>query len=308
MAGDWIKMRDNLWSDPRVSRLCDLTGKGKAAVIGGLYWLWSNADQHSVDGMMPGLTTKGVDRETGIPGFGKALTDPNVRWLEDGPSWVSIPKFDEHNGESAKTRAEGSKRKANWRKRNTRDGASVPQSTGQLSTGSQDKGGTDAGQIGDNREAREEKRREENLEEHPTVIDTPRAEHQPLALAEAGIDPDTPAAILASVCVANGIKATPFHPLVVEWARDGFTVDAIKEAIARARLRKGEASIPVAYLDPILRDDAKPVDSGWRQDDGKAEALAKELGIKGAKTGEDRATFHARIDQALADRARRQVA
>lgn len=141
-----------------------------------------------------------------------------------------------------------------------------------------------------------------------TVLETPPGEHQPLALAEAKINPETPAAILASVLVANGIKATPFHPLVVEWARDGLTPEGIKAAIAKARLRKGEGSIPVAYIDPILRDESKPIDSAWRQDDGKAEALARELGIRGAKVGEDRTSFHSRIEQALADRARRQVA
>lgn len=309
MAGDWIKMRDNLWSDPRVSRLCDLTGKGKAAVIGGLYWLWSNADQHSVDGAMPGLTMKGIDRETGIPGLGKALTDPAVKYLEDGPDGVRIPRFDEHNGASAKVRAEGQKRKANWR---AKSGTEVHQPTGQASHKLRDKHGTVvpqvAGQVGDKSEAREEKRREEPTASATTVIETPPAEHQPLALAESRIDPETPAAILASVLVANGIKATPFHPVVVEWARDGFTADGIKAAIAKARLRKGEASIPVAYLDPILRDDSKPVDYAWRQDDAKAEAMARELGIRGAKIGEDRDSFHRRIEQAIAERARSQVA
>lgn len=47
MAGDWIKMRSNLWDDPRVARICDLTDVGEAAVVGGLYWLWATADQHS---------------------------------------------------------------------------------------------------------------------------------------------------------------------------------------------------------------------------------------------------------------------
>ena len=34
MAGDWIKMRTNLWDDPRVSRICDITGLAEAQVIG----------------------------------------------------------------------------------------------------------------------------------------------------------------------------------------------------------------------------------------------------------------------------------
>lgn len=37
MAGDWIKMRGNLWDDPRVAKLCDLTDQGEAAIVGALY-------------------------------------------------------------------------------------------------------------------------------------------------------------------------------------------------------------------------------------------------------------------------------
>lgn len=80
MAGDWIKMRGNLWDDPRVSRLCDITDQGEAAIIGGLYWLWSTADQHTVDGVMPGLTLRQIDRKTGVPGLAKALCE--IGWIE----------------------------------------------------------------------------------------------------------------------------------------------------------------------------------------------------------------------------------
>ena len=42
MAGDWIKMRGNLWDDPRVAKLCDLTDCGEAQIIGKVsYWLWA---------------------------------------------------------------------------------------------------------------------------------------------------------------------------------------------------------------------------------------------------------------------------
>jgi hypothetical protein len=120
MAGDWIKMRSNLWDDPRVTRLADLTDTSEAAVIGGLYWLWSTADQHSTDGVMPGLSIKGVDRKTGITGFGQALCD--IGWLQDGTDGVQIPNFVEHNGDSAKKRCQTAKRVA---KSKTGNGNSV---------------------------------------------------------------------------------------------------------------------------------------------------------------------------------------
>lgn len=114
MAGDWIKMRGNLWDDPRVSKLCDLTDCGESQIVGGLYWLWATADQHTEDGVMPGLTLRQIDRKTGIVGFGAALCD--IGWLADHPEGVRIIKFEEHNGESAKRRSSDAQRKANVRK------------------------------------------------------------------------------------------------------------------------------------------------------------------------------------------------
>lgn len=113
MAGDWIKMRSNLWDDPRVARICDLTEAGEAAVVGGLYWLWATADQHSEDGIMLGLTIRAIDRKTGINGFGDALV--SAGWLADHPEGVRIVRFEEHNGKSAKRRCSESVRKMSAR-------------------------------------------------------------------------------------------------------------------------------------------------------------------------------------------------
>jgi len=116
MAGDWIKMRGNLWDDPRVAKLCDLTDQGEAAVIGGLYWLWSTADQHSEDGVMPGLALRQIDRKTGVQGFGEALV--SIGWLADHPEGVRIVRFEEHNGASAKKRCQTAKRVSNFKAAN----------------------------------------------------------------------------------------------------------------------------------------------------------------------------------------------
>lgn len=131
----------------------------------------------------------------------------------------------------------------------------------------------------------------------------------PLSMAETRIDSDddTPAGTLAKVCCDNGIRTTPFHPLVVEWAREGVTVQRLKAAIASARQRKGDGKIPVAYLDPIVRDNSKPVDSSWKRDDAKAAELCTDLGIPGPKRGELAPEFHGRIEAALAQRARSTV-
>lgn len=119
MAGDWIKMRSNLWDDPRVARLCDLTDSTEAAVVGGLYWLWATADQHSEDGVMPGLTIRAIDRKTGIGGFGNALVA--IGWLADYPEGAQVSRFEEHNGASAKRRCSEAQRKANSRNTSASD-------------------------------------------------------------------------------------------------------------------------------------------------------------------------------------------
>jgi hypothetical protein len=138
MAGEWIKMRTNLWDDPRVSQLCDLTSSKEACIVGGLYWLWAAADEHTESGFMPGLSIGAIDRKTGIKGLGTALVQ--VGWIEDAADGITIIRFSEHNGASAKRRGADAKRKTNVR---------------QMSASDADKKRTACG-------AREEKRREES--------------------------------------------------------------------------------------------------------------------------------------------------
>jgi len=157
MAGDWIKMRGNLWDDPRVSKLCDLTDQSEAAIVGALYWLWAAADQHTEDGLMPGLTLRQIDRKTGVQGFGAALCQ--IGWLEDNPDGVRIVNFEEHNGTSAKRRCTDAQRKANVRN---------------VSASDADKQRTESGQKTPNLGAREEKRRGEDKAEEAPSAKSPR--------------------------------------------------------------------------------------------------------------------------------------
>jgi hypothetical protein len=152
MAGDWIKMRCNLWDDPRVTAICDATDSGEAAVVGSLYWLWATADQHSEDGQMPGLTLRQIDRKTGLQGFGAALVQ--VGWLAEVDGGVQILGFEEHNGASAKKRCQTAQRVASARSRNAQETQHEEESNAASVTGAL---------------AREEKRREEEIHLLPTV-------------------------------------------------------------------------------------------------------------------------------------------
>lgn len=151
MAGDWIKMRGNLWDDPRVARLCDLTEQTEAAIVGGLYWLWATADQHTEDGLMPGLTLRQIDRKTGIQGFGAALVE--IGWLSESESGVTLANFEEHNGSSAKRRCMDAQRKANGRNLSASDADKVEKSAG-----------SDEDETRRSAELEKEKRREEKKE------------------------------------------------------------------------------------------------------------------------------------------------
>lgn len=141
MAGDWIKMRLDLQTHPKIVRILSATESDKFRVIGGLHAVWSVFDTHSTDGTLPGYSAKTLDHIIGWPGFSAAMI--GVGWLAEGPQVLVLPDFSEHNGKGGKRRAEDQKRK--------RDDRKNPDSVRNLSANDSDENRT-----------REEKRREEN--------------------------------------------------------------------------------------------------------------------------------------------------
>lgn len=120
MAGDWIKMRAGLASAPKVVRIlsalkadkCPLSVQ-RLAVVGALHAVWSIADAHSTDGRLDGYTLETIDDAIGWPGFAKAMQ--SVEWLSVSAQGVVLPRFDDHNGASAKRRAQDADRKRSVR-------------------------------------------------------------------------------------------------------------------------------------------------------------------------------------------------
>ena len=102
MAGEWIKMRVDLASDPAVIRIRRATGLDADAVVGKLHRLWSWADTHTADGFAAGLDAEWVDEFAGVAGFAVAMRDAG--WLEVDPAGVRFANFDRHNGQPAKAR------------------------------------------------------------------------------------------------------------------------------------------------------------------------------------------------------------
>ncbi len=115
MAGDWIKIEHALPDKPEVSRIADILGINEDEVVGKLLRLWIWADQHTVDGHAVSVTSVTLDRRSSCPGLADAMR--KVGWLEGRDAALEFPRFDRHNGQSAKKRGQARDRKDNERSR-----------------------------------------------------------------------------------------------------------------------------------------------------------------------------------------------
>lgn len=109
MAGDWIKMRADLLTSPKVVRIASALNADRLRVIGALHAVWCLFDVHSEDGSLDGYTPEVLDEMIGWAGFCDAMAA--VKWITIEPGFLYIPRFDDHNGQSAKRRAQEALRK-----------------------------------------------------------------------------------------------------------------------------------------------------------------------------------------------------
>ena len=114
MAGDWIKMRSDLFTHPKVVRISSALKADTLRTVGGLMSAWCLFDAHSVDGKLDGYTSETLDDHLRWPGFAAAMI--SVDWLADNGESLALPEFDTHNGQSAKRRAQDADRKKVVRK------------------------------------------------------------------------------------------------------------------------------------------------------------------------------------------------
>lgn len=176
MAGDWIKMRTNLWDHPKVVRivsaLCPQSVHDMSArcrVIGALYRTWALADAFTEDGTLDGYTAEALNAAVGIEGWAENLQ--RVGWLVINEQSLMVPRFEDHNGQSAKRRAEDAKRKRIVRK----SSAKCPQRCGHNAD-----------------QRREEKRREDIDNTPPTPQGATGLERPPVADASQDEPPGEP--------------------------------------------------------------------------------------------------------------------
>ena len=113
MAGDWIKMRIDLASDPSVIRMADTLDTTEYEIVGLLHAIWSWADAHTEDGTVPGVSARWLDRHFGKPGLAECMQASG--WLDVTDDAMIFPNFQRHNGKSAKTRAQTKNRQQTYR-------------------------------------------------------------------------------------------------------------------------------------------------------------------------------------------------
>lgn len=110
MAGDWIKTRVDLPTDPAVIAMAAELDCDEFDVVGRLVAFWAWADRHvSEFGHAAGVTGKWIDRNFRHAGFAQAMC--NVGWLVLDDTGATLPKWTRHNGKSAKERAMATERK-----------------------------------------------------------------------------------------------------------------------------------------------------------------------------------------------------
>jgi len=111
MAGDWIKMRVDLHTHPKVVRIVSAVCpqdvrkvSARCLIVGALHAMWSLFDAHSTDGQLHGYSPETLDACVGIDGF--TLAVESVGWVVVSDKYLEMPEFGTHNGKGAKRRAE----------------------------------------------------------------------------------------------------------------------------------------------------------------------------------------------------------
>jgi hypothetical protein len=113
MAGDWIKTRKSLPTDGRIVRMASALKADRFRTLGGIVSAWCLFDEHTDCGRLEGYTPEMLDEVIGFPGLAAAMEA--VGWLEVGEGFLVAPRFEKHNGKTAKRRAQETERKRSAR-------------------------------------------------------------------------------------------------------------------------------------------------------------------------------------------------
>ncbi len=104
----WIKVDTTLVNKPKVVQISRILKKKREETLGFLIKFWCLVDGLTEDGFLPGYDRVAVDDLVGLKGFAKALQV--VDWLDFNDDGCVVARYDKHNGNSAKKRAESALR------------------------------------------------------------------------------------------------------------------------------------------------------------------------------------------------------
>jgi len=114
MAGDWIKIEENMPDKPEVCRIAARLGIDGDAVAGKLLRIWAWASRNcNADGVTSVTVKSYLDRLAAVTGFADAMVESG--WLTVDGENLMFPNFDRHCSQTAKDRANTNRRVARHR-------------------------------------------------------------------------------------------------------------------------------------------------------------------------------------------------
>ena len=129
-------MRTDLSTNPKVVAIAELLNLDEDTVVGKMHRLWSWADKHAKDGRALG-TPAWLDRMMKCKGLSAALMREEIDWLQFEGGTLVFPRWDEHNSQSAKTRALAMRRMKEVRAKENADRTDVAPDTNTSATESE---------------------------------------------------------------------------------------------------------------------------------------------------------------------------
>lgn len=155
-------MRTDLATNPKVVAIADALNLDEDTVVGKMHRLWSWADKHAKDGRALG-TPAWLDRMMKCKGLANALMRSEIDWLQVEDGALVFPRWEEHNSQSAKTRALAMRRMKDVRAKENGERTSVAPEANTSATESEQRRNASA--------TRGEKRREEKRTAAPAAQD-----------------------------------------------------------------------------------------------------------------------------------------
>lgn len=149
MAGEWIKMRTSLLTNPRVNGIARIIEQSTAVgrvlstgfngslreivtrnvtrhvTVSSLLIIWGAANEHTKDGIFRNADLSDIDDMVGIPGFGAAMVEVGWAEFDESSNCVMLPNFAEYNmtgDERAAGAKTGAQRQKEYRDRKKSQG------------------------------------------------------------------------------------------------------------------------------------------------------------------------------------------